>query len=48
MKTFMRLIRRYVLLAVGLSLLLIVLALAFIVWLGVRFGVVWQNQFRYS
>ena len=36
MKTFMRLIRRYVLLAVGLSLLLIVLALAFIVWLGVE------------
>ena len=48
MKTFMRLIRRYVLLAVGLSLLLIVLALALIVWIGVRFGLVWQEQFSYS
>lgn len=48
MKTFVRLIRRYVLLAVGLSLLLIMLALALIVWLGVRFGLVWQEQFSYS
>lgn len=48
MKTFVRLIRRYVLLAVGLSLLLIMLALALIVWLGIRFGLVWQEQFSYS
>ena len=48
MKTFVRLIRRYVLLAVGLSLLLITLALALIVWIGVRFGLVWQERFSYS
>lgn len=48
MKTFVRLIRRYVLLAVGLTLLLIMLALALIVWIGVRFGLVWQEQFSYS
>lgn len=48
MKTFVRLIRRYVLLAVGLSLLLIVLALALIVWIGVHFGLVWQKQVSYS
>ena len=48
MKTLVRLIRRYVLLAVGLSLLLIVLGLALIIWVGIRFGLVWQEQFRYS
>lgn len=48
MKTFVRLIRRYVLLAVGLSLLLVVLALAFVVWLGVHFGLVWQQEVSYS
>lgn len=48
MKTFGRLIRRYVLLAVGLSVLLIVLALALVVWVGIRFGLVWQDQSRYS
>lgn len=48
MKTFVRLIRRYVLLAVGLSLLLIVLALALVVWIGVQFGLVWQREVTYS
>lgn len=48
MKTFMRLIRRYVLLAVGLSLLLIVLTLALFVWIGVHFGLVWQREVSYS
>lgn len=48
MKTFVRLIRRYVLLAVGLSLLLIVLALALVVWIGVHFGLVWQREVTYS
>lgn len=48
MKTFVRLIRRYVLLAVGLSLLLVMLALALFVWIGMRFGLVWQEQFSYS
>lgn len=48
MKTFVRLIRRYVLLAVGLSLFLVVLALALIIWIGVHFGLVWQEQFTYS
>ena len=48
MKTFVRLVRRYVLLAVGISLLLILLALAMLIWLTVRFGSRWQEQFDYS
>lgn len=48
MKTFARLIRRYVLAAVGISLLLVALALAAFVWIGVRFGLQWQEQFSFS
>ena len=48
MKTFARLIRRYVLAAVGISLLLVALALAAFVWIGVRFGLQWQEQFAFS
>lgn len=48
MKTFARLIRRYVLAAVGISLLLVAMALAAFIWLGVRFGLRWQEQFAFS
>lgn len=48
MKTFARLIRRYVLLAVGISLLLVVLAFVGFIWVGVRFGMRWQDEFSYS
>lgn len=48
MKTFARLIRRYVLLAVGISLLLVVLAFVGFIWLSVRFGMRWQDEFSYS
>lgn len=48
MKTFARLIRRYVLAAVGISLFLAVLVLAGFIWVGVHFGARWQEQFSYS
>lgn len=48
MKTFARLIRRYVLAAVAISLLLVVLAAAAFLWISLRFGLRWQEQFRYS
>lgn len=48
MKTFARLIRRYVLLAVGISLLLVVLAFVGFIWVSVRFGMRWQDEFSYS
>lgn len=48
MKTFVRLIRRYVLLAVGVSVLLLVLAFAALIWITVRFGSRWNAQFSYS
>lgn len=48
MKTFARLIRRYVLAAVAISLLLVVLAVAAFLWISLRFGLRWQEQFHYS
>lgn len=48
MKTFARLIRRYVLAAVAISLLLVIMAVAAFLWVSLRFGLRWQEQFRYS
>lgn len=48
MKTFARLIRRYVLAAVAISLLLMALALAAFLWVSLHFGLRWQEQFHYS
>lgn len=48
MKTFARLVRRYMLVTVGVSFLLVVLAVSGFLWLGIRFGVRWQHQFSYS
>lgn len=48
MKTFGRLIRRYVLLAAGISLLVVVVVMATIIWVSLHFGLRWQEQFAYS
>ena len=48
MKTFARLIRRYVLAAVAISLLLVIMAVAAFLWVSLRFGLRWQEQFHYS
>lgn len=48
MKTFGRLIRRYVLLAAGISLLVVVVVIASIIWVSLHFGLRWQEQFAHS
>lgn len=48
MKTFGRLIRRYILLAAGITLLVVVLVTAAFVWVSLHFGLRWQEQFGYS
>lgn len=47
MKTFARLIRRYVLTAVGISLLLVALAAAAFLGIVLNFGLRWQESFNY-